>query len=203
MSKELNKSVGNWSLKHTTGKFFGRRRFFKYASLAAGSFSLLVACSQNTDNPSASAPEAETATEVADEATETASTSKASRQKIRIGYQTGDINNITMVAFEATVKPVPGETFVPASIEVPKDSLHVKALKKAYRRLLGKDPVIYRKNAYCDTLRFSHSGIPSITFGPGEDGWSPINECINVDKVVAATQIYALASIDLLEAKVF
>ena len=36
-----------------------------------------------------------------------------------------------------------------------------------------------------------------------KDGWSPINECINVDKVVAATQIYALASIDLLEAKVF
>lgn len=104
--------------------------------------------------------------------------------------------------FEATVKPVAGETFVPASTEVPEDALHVEAIRKAYSRLLGKDAAIYRKNAYCDTLRFSHAGIPSITFGPGEDGWAPVNECINVDKVVAATQIYALALIDLLKADV-
>lgn len=100
MSKELDRSVNNMSLKRITNKrLFGRRRFFKYASLAAGSFSLLVACSQNTDNSSASAPEAETDTAAADPATETTNT-ETSREKLRVGYQTGDINNVTMVAFE-------------------------------------------------------------------------------------------------------
>lgn len=103
--------------------------------------------------------------------------------------------------FKATVKPVAGETFVPASSEVPKDSAHVQALSRAYTRVLGEEPLLYRKNAYCDTLRFSHNQIPAITFGPGEDGWSPVNEYIDIEKVVAATRIYALALINLLQAK--
>jgi acetylornithine deacetylase/succinyl-diaminopimelate desuccinylase-like protein len=99
--------------------------------------------------------------------------------------------------FTATFQPVPGETFVPASVEVPENSAHVQAISNAYQRILGKAPILYRKNAYCDTLRFSHSGIPSITFGPGEDGWPPVNEYIDIDKVVVATQIYALAMLEL------
>jgi acetylornithine deacetylase len=59
--------------------------------------------------------------------------------------------------------------------------------------------VLYRKNAYCDTLRFSHRGIPSITFGPGEDGWPPVNEYIDINKVVAATKIYALFLMDFFQ----
>ena len=62
--------------------------------------------------------------------------------------------------------------------------------------MLGKDPILYRKNAYCDTLRFAHSGIPSITFGPGEDGWPPVNEFVDIEKVVMATKIYALFLLD-------
>lgn len=100
---------------------------------------------------------------------------------------------------QATITPVAGETFVPASTEVSKDAAHVQALSKAYERILGKQPVLYRKNAYCDTLRFSHAGIPSITFGPGEDGWTPVNEYIDVEKVVAATQIYALFLLDFFQ----
>ncbi|MEL7354155.1 MAG: M20 family metallopeptidase [Cyanobacteria bacterium P01_A01_bin.116] len=96
----------------------------------------------------------------------------------------------------ATITQVEGETFVPASMEVPKEAAHVQALSRAYQQILGKDPVLYRKNAYCDTLRFAHSGIPSITFGPGEDGWAPVNELIDMEKVVAATKIYALFLLD-------
>lgn len=84
------------AFNRTSKRLFGRRRFFKYAGLAAASFSLLVACSQNPDNSTASAPE----TAAAEEATETTSTAEAGREKIRVGYQTGDINNVTMVAFE-------------------------------------------------------------------------------------------------------
>ncbi len=103
--------------------------------------------------------------------------------------------------FQATITKVEGETFVPASIEVSEDAEHVQALSRAYQQILGKDPVLYRKNAYCDTLRFSHSGIPSITFGPGEDGWPPVNEFIDMDKVVAATKIYALFLLDFFKAE--
>ena len=102
-------------------------------------------------------------------------------------------------AIEVTVTQVEGETFVPASIEVPDDSPHVMAISRAYEQILGKAPILYRKNAYCDTLRFSQNGIPSITFGPGEDGWPPVNEYIDMDKVVAATKIYALALMDLMQ----
>ena len=31
-----------------------------------------------------------------------------------------------------------------------------------------------------------------MTFGPGEDGWPPINEYIRIEKSVAATRILAL-----------
>ena len=55
-----------------------------------------------------------------------------------------------------------------------------------------------RKNAFNDTIRFSERGIPAVTFGPGEDGWPPINEYIYIQKSVAATQVLALALIDLL-----
>ena len=103
--------------------------------------------------------------------------------------------------FQVAITPVAGETFVPASVEVPKEAAHVQALSKAYERILGKQPVLYRKNAYCDTLRFSHSGIPSITFGPGEDGWPPVNEFIDIEKVVAVTQIYALFLLDFFQAQ--
>ena len=104
-------------------------------------------------------------------------------------------------AIDASVTQVDGETFVPASVEVPDDSPHVTAISKAYQQVVGKDPVLYRKNAYCDTLRFSQNGIPSITFGPGEDGWPPVNEYIDMDKVVVATKIYALALLDLMKAE--
>lgn len=102
--------------------------------------------------------------------------------------------------FRITISPVEGESFVPASTEVSKDTAHVQALSRAYRKVLSKDPVLYRKNAYCDTLRFSHSGIPSVTFGPGEDGWPPVNEYIDIRKVVAATKIYALFLLDFFQA---
>jgi acetylornithine deacetylase len=100
---------------------------------------------------------------------------------------------------DVTITRVAGETFVPASVEVSKDAAHVQALSKAYQKILGKEPVLYRKNAYCDTLRFSHRGIPSITFGPGEDGWPPVNEYIDINKVVAATKIYALFLMDFFQ----
>jgi acetylornithine deacetylase/succinyl-diaminopimelate desuccinylase-like protein len=99
---------------------------------------------------------------------------------------------------QATVRPYPGALFVTATVEQDPAAEPVKALTKAYARVLGGKPRLYRKNAFNDTIRFSERGIPAVTFGPGEDGWPPKNEYIRIEKSVAATRILALMLIDLL-----
>ncbi|MGZ9709861.1 M20 family metallopeptidase [Glaciimonas sp. GNP009] len=101
-------------------------------------------------------------------------------------------------SFTASVRQFPNSLFVPATEEVPEKSEPVAALTDAYQKILGEAPVYYRKNAYCDTIRFSHAGIPSVTFGPGEDGWPPVNEYIHTPKAVPATQILAIAMLRIL-----
>ncbi|MDI3491365.1 MAG: formylaminopyrimidine deformylase [Thauera sp.] len=99
---------------------------------------------------------------------------------------------------KASVRQVPGSLFVPATIEVPENSEPVASLARAYHKVLGEEPRFYRKNAYCDTIRFSHAGIPSVTFGPGEDGWPPVNEYIHTVKAVPSTKVLALAMLAIL-----
>jgi acetylornithine deacetylase len=101
----------------------------------------------------------------------------------------------------ASVRQVPNSLFVPATLEVPTTQEPVASLTQAYRQVLGEAPAYYRKNAYCDTIRFSHAGIPSVTFGPGEDGWPPTNEYIHTPKAVPAAQVMALAMLRLLGAE--
>lgn len=98
----------------------------------------------------------------------------------------------------ASVRQVPNSLFVPATMEVPEAQEPVASLTSAYKQVLGDAPVYYRKNAYCDTIRFSHAGIPSVTFGPGEDGWPPVNEYIHTPKAVPAAQVLALAIMRIL-----
>jgi acetylornithine deacetylase/succinyl-diaminopimelate desuccinylase-like protein len=98
----------------------------------------------------------------------------------------------------ATVRPYPGALFVAGTIEQDPDRQPALAVRNAYRRLLGDEPVLYRKNAFNDTIRFSERGIPAVTFGPGEDGWPPINEYIRVQKSVAGAQVLALAMLEIL-----
>ena len=102
------------------------------------------------------------------------------------------------LTLQASVRQVPGSLFVPATQEVAEDAEPVASLALAYRQMMGRAPVYYRKNAYCDTIRFSHAGIPSVTFGPGEDGWPPTNEYIHTPKAVPAAQVMALALLRLL-----
>lgn len=99
---------------------------------------------------------------------------------------------------KASIRQFPNSLFVPATEEVPAQSEPVAALTDAYQKILGQAPVYYRKNAYCDTIRFSHAGIPSVTFGPGEDGWPPVNEYIHTPKAVPATQVLAVAMLRIL-----
>jgi acetylornithine deacetylase/succinyl-diaminopimelate desuccinylase-like protein len=98
----------------------------------------------------------------------------------------------------AKLRPFPDALFVTGTQELPADAEPAAAIARAYRQVLGAEPRTYRKNAFNDTIRFQERGIPSITFGPGEDGWPPINEYIRIGKAVAATKILALALLDIL-----
>ena len=92
----------------------------------------------------------------------------------------------------------PGALFVTGTQELADDAEPAAAIARAYRAILGAEPRTYRKNAFNDTIRFAERGIPSVTFGPGEDGWPPFNEYIRIGKAVAATKILALAIMDVL-----
>ena len=98
----------------------------------------------------------------------------------------------------ATARPYPGAMFVDGTIERDENANPTIALSRAYDRILNTTPELYRKNAFNDTIRFAERGHAAVTFGPGEDGWPPINEYIHIDKAVAATKILALTVMDLL-----
>ena len=97
------------------------------------------------------------------------------------------------VEFDFEVQQLPGSLYVNGTEPVPVTEEPNISLGLAYEKILGQVPRLNRKNAFNDTIRFREAGINAITFGPGEDGWSPINECISIKKSVAAMKILALA----------
>jgi acetylornithine deacetylase len=99
---------------------------------------------------------------------------------------------------QAETRPFAGALFVAGTPELPSDAEPAAAIARAYKKILGTEPRPYRKNAFNDTIRFAERGIAAVTFGPGEDGWPPFNEYIRIEKSLAATQILALAVIDVL-----
>jgi acetylornithine deacetylase/succinyl-diaminopimelate desuccinylase-like protein len=98
----------------------------------------------------------------------------------------------------AVARPYPGTLFVDGTLEQDEGIDPTNAICLAYTRVLGGDPKLYRKNAYNDTIRFAERGQAAITFGPGEDGWPPINEYIQIGKAVAATKVLALTVLGIL-----
>lgn len=98
----------------------------------------------------------------------------------------------------ATVSRFPNALFVSGTNELAEDAEPAATLARAYGEVLGVAPRFYRKNAFNDTIRFAERGFPAVTFGPGEDGWPPVNEYIRVKKSLAATEILALTIMDLL-----
>ena len=77
-------------MQRSVTRFFNRRKFFALSSLTACSLTLAIACGPAADVSQPVEEAAETATEVA---------ATSDLPKVRVGFQTGDINNITMVAY--------------------------------------------------------------------------------------------------------
>jgi acetylornithine deacetylase/succinyl-diaminopimelate desuccinylase-like protein len=101
-------------------------------------------------------------------------------------------------AIDFDVSQVPDSLFVNGTDPISVNEEPNLSLSKAYQKLLGETPHINRKNAFNDTIRFNEAGINAVTFGPGEDGWAPVNEGISVPKSVAAAKIYALTIMNIL-----
>ncbi|MEM7062197.1 MAG: ABC transporter substrate-binding protein [Cyanobacteria bacterium P01_B01_bin.77] len=72
--------------------FFNRRSFFAFSSITVCSWVLAIACTPKAEVTDAVQETAETVTEVA-------AAPASDLPKVRVGFQTGDINNITMVAY--------------------------------------------------------------------------------------------------------
>jgi acetylornithine deacetylase len=100
--------------------------------------------------------------------------------------------------FSVAVRQVPRSLFVNGTEPIPVDTEPCVSLRSVYRRMMGTEPVVNRKNAFNDTIRFNEAGIAAVTFGPGEDGWSPDDEAIWISKAVMATRIYALTVMEIL-----
>jgi acetylornithine deacetylase/succinyl-diaminopimelate desuccinylase-like protein len=96
------------------------------------------------------------------------------------------------------VRQVPGSLFVNATEPVSIEDEPCRSLRSVYRRLMGCEPGVTRRNAVNDTIRFREAGINAVTFGPGEDGWAVDNENISITKAVMATRIYALTIMQIL-----
>ncbi len=101
-------------------------------------------------------------------------------------------------SYSVAVRQVPGSLFVNGTEPVSAEAEPCASLREIYRRMMGKEPVVNRKNAFNDTIRFNEAGIAAVTFGPGEDGWSPDDEAIWIDKAVMAAKIYALTVMQIL-----
>lgn len=115
-----------------------------------------------------------------------------------------DIERVAHETFAGSNKPgidvrqVPGSLFVNATEPVSIEEEPCRSLRAVYRRLMGGEPGVNRKNAFNDTIRFREAGIKAVTFGPGEDGWAVDNENISITKAVMATRIYALTIMQIL-----
>ena len=97
-----------------------------------------------------------------------------------------------------SVRQVPDSLFVCGTEPVPELEEPNISISKAYKQILGGQPVLNRKNAFNDTIRFREAGVNAVTFGSGEDGWAPVNESISITKSTAATKIFALTIMHLL-----
>jgi acetylornithine deacetylase len=97
-----------------------------------------------------------------------------------------------------SLRQMPGSLFVEATPAVGENEEPVATLSAVYQSILGEKPELNRKNAFNDTIRFREAKMNAVTFGPGEDGWAPVNEGISIPKSVAAMKIYAVTAMRIL-----
>ncbi len=85
---------------------------------------------------------------------------------------------------------------MPARPATAVDAPVVARLIEAHRQVTGRDPVVgagHRIGATADTCHFKGVGMACVEYGPGFIPiWPMVDECIDVDQIVTATQVLAL-----------
>ena len=95
--------------------------------------------------------------------------------------------------------------------QIPFDSPVCEAVSKAHKEITGQDiiyPEPYRYAVSADTGVLFDYGIPGITYGPGgitPDGrysmYDALGECLKIDNLIKATEVYALSILELCSKK--
>lgn len=73
------------------------------------------------------------------------------------------------------------------------DSKQVQIMKRSYKDVIGKEPIVTGFKAACDATWIAEAGVPSIVMGPGTmaNGVHAINEFCTIDEIIEAAKVYA------------
>jgi acetylornithine deacetylase/succinyl-diaminopimelate desuccinylase-like protein len=103
--------------------------------------------------------------------------------------------------YELVIPQTEYQPNMPARPETPVESPVVSSLIDAHKKVTGQDPVIgagHRIGATTDTCHFKGVGIECVEYGPGFiPTWPMVDECIDVDQIVTATQALALTASEI------
>lgn len=104
--------------------------------------------------------------------------------------------------YELMIPQSPQQPNMPAREATPIDSPLVQALIASHKRVTGRTPDVgagHRIGATADTCHFKGVGIECVEYGPGFiPVWPMVDECIDIDQIITATQVLALTAADII-----
>jgi acetylornithine deacetylase/succinyl-diaminopimelate desuccinylase-like protein len=103
--------------------------------------------------------------------------------------------------YELIIPQSPQQPNMPAREATPIDAPVAQALIRSHEAVTGALPVIgagHRMGATADTCHFKGVGITCVEYGPGYIPiWPMVDECIEVQQIVTATQVLALTAAEI------
>ena len=103
--------------------------------------------------------------------------------------------------YELIIPQSPQQPNMPAREATPVEALVVDRLIHSHTAVTGQAPVVgagHRMGATADTCHFKGVGITCVEYGPGFIPiWPMVDECVEVEQIVTATQVLALTAAEL------
>lgn len=82
--------------------------------------------------------------------------------------------------------------------EISKDNILVKTLRRNVKMVTGKYPKIRGSKGWSDSALFTNeANIPAVNFGPGNGGAHSPTECLKIDQLHKAAEIFTITSLDI------
>ena len=103
--------------------------------------------------------------------------------------------------YELIIPQSPQQPNMPARQATPVEAPVVDRLIRSHTAVTGRAPVVgagHRMGATADTCHFKGVGITCVEYGPGFIPiWPMVDECVEVEQIVTATQVLALTAAEL------